>query len=173
MMKNSGILSAETRRTWGRIALSGGLQRLAAGVLALLVPPVYAQKITSLTMQQSTNITIQKLLSTTTTSAGQKIVLPRKDAELVASIFEVPPGAHLPEHEHPYPRYGYILSGSLRVTDTQTGQSKTYRSGDFVLESVGRWHTGANAGEQPTRLLVIDIVRNGHSNTVLRKPRRR
>ena len=32
-----------------------------------------------------------------------------------------------------------------------------------------RWHTGANAEEGPTRLLVIDIVETGHSNTVLRK----
>jgi quercetin dioxygenase-like cupin family protein len=54
------------------------------------------------------------------------------------------------------------------VTDTETGQSKTYRSGDFALESVGRWHTGANAGEEPTRLLVIDIVEKGHTNTVLK-----
>jgi quercetin dioxygenase-like cupin family protein len=123
-------------------------------------------------MQRETGVTIKRLLSTTTTSAGQKIVLPKKDAELVASIFEIPPGARLPEHGHPYPRYGYILSGSLRVTDTETGQSKTYRSGDFVLEAVRRWHTGVNAGAEPTRLLVIDIVRHGHANTALRKSQR-
>jgi quercetin dioxygenase-like cupin family protein len=162
---------AETRRPWRRIALSRGLQCLAVGLLASLISPAYAQKQTDVTMRQQTDITIKQLLSTTTTSAGQKIVFPRKDAELIASIFEIPAGAHLPEHEHPYPRYGYILSGSLRVTDTETGQSKTYRSGDFVSESVGRWHTGTNAGEKPTRLLVIDIVQNGHTNTVLRKPR--
>ena len=148
---------------WRRIAPSRSLQCLAVGLLASLISPVHAQ--------QQTGVTIKQLLSTTTTSAGQKIVLPKKGAELVASIFEIPPGAQLPEHEHPYPRYGYILSGSLRVTDAETGQSKTYRSGDFVVESVGRWHTGANAGEEPTRLLVIDIVRSGHTNTVLRKSR--
>jgi len=133
---------------------------VAVGLLASLTSSVYAQ--------QQTAVTIKQLLDTTTTSAGQKIELPKKDAEVVASIFELPPLANLPEHEHPYPRYGYILSGSLRVTDTETGQSKTYRPGDFVVESVGRWHTGANAGEEPTRLLVIDIVEAKHSNTVLR-----
>jgi quercetin dioxygenase-like cupin family protein len=131
----------------------------------------FAQQQADFTMQQRTGVTIKQLLSTTTTSAGQKIVLPKKSAELIASIFEIPPGVDLPEHEHPYPRYGYILSGSLRVTDTETGQSKTYRSGDFVLEAVGRWHTGANTGVEPTRLLVIDIVQNGRTNTVLRKSR--
>src|SRR5215813_13408002 len=126
--------------TW----VSRSLQCLAVGLSASLISPACAQQQTDVTMRQQTNVTIKQLLSTTTTSAGQKIVLPSKDAELVASIFEIPPGAQLPEHEHPYPRYGYILSGSLRVTDTETGRSKTYRPGDFVLESVGRWHTGAN-----------------------------
>jgi quercetin dioxygenase-like cupin family protein len=133
---------------------------MAVGLLASLTSSVNAQ--------QQPGVTIKQLLDTTTTSAGQKIELPKKDAEVVASIFELPPRANLPEHEHPYPRYGYVLSGSLRVTDTQTGQSKTYRPGDFVVESVGRWHTGANAGEEPTKLLVIDIVEAKHSNTVLR-----
>jgi quercetin dioxygenase-like cupin family protein len=145
------------------IVLSRSLQCLAVGLLASLTSPAGAQ--------QQAGVTIKQLLSTTTTSAGQKIVLPKKGAEVVASIFEIPPRAQLPEHEHPYPRYGYILSGSLRVTDTKTGQSKTYQPGDFVVESVGRWHTGANAGDEPTRLLVIDIVQSGHTNTVLRKSR--
>jgi quercetin dioxygenase-like cupin family protein len=172
MIRHAGAFWAETRRPWRRIALFRGLQCLAVGLLASSTSPACAQQQTDYTMQRQTSFTIKQLLSTTTTSAGQKIVLPEKDAELIASIFEIRPGARLPEHEHPYPRYGYILSGSLRVTDTETGQSKTYRSGDFVLEAVGRWHTGANAGAEPTRLLVIDIVVNGNTNTVLRKSRR-
>jgi len=162
MIRNSNTYSAKTGRRWRGAALPRSLQYLAVGLFASLTSQAHAQ--------QKTDVTVKQLLSTTTTSAGQQIVLPRKDAELVASIFEIPPGAHLPEHEHPYPRYGYILSGSLRVTDTETGQGKTYQQGDFVVESVGRWHTGANAGEEPTRLLVIDLVQNGHANTVLRKP---
>lgn len=132
----------------------------AVGLLASLTSSAYAQ--------QPTDVTIKKLLDTMTTSAGQKIVLPGKDAEVIASIFEIPPRASLPEHEHPYPRYGYVLAGNLRVTDTESGQSKTYGPGDFVVESVGRWHTGANAGDEPIKLLVIDIIEAKHSNTVLR-----
>ena len=171
MIRRARVFWADTRRPWRRIALSRCLQCLAVGLLASSTSPACAHQQTDFTMQRQTGVTIMQLLSTTTTSAGQKIVLPKKDAALVASIFEIPSGARLPEHEHPYPRYGYILSGSLRVTDTETGESKTYRSGDFVLEAVGRWHTGANEGEDPTRLLVIDIVQNGHTNTVLRKSR--
>jgi quercetin dioxygenase-like cupin family protein len=161
MIKRFTGFWARTSRRWRSFALSRSMQGLAIGLLASLTSPAHAQ--------QQTDVTIKKLLDTTTTSAGQKIVLPQKGAELIASIFELPPRAHLPEHEHPYPRYGYVLSGSLRVTDTQTGQSKTYGPGDFVVEAVGRWHTGDNAGDEPTKLLVIDIVQDGHANTVLRK----
>jgi quercetin dioxygenase-like cupin family protein len=75
----------------------------------------------------------------------------------------------LPVHKHPYPRYGYVLSGELRVTNMETGQNDTYKPGDFVLESVGQWHMGANIGGKRLKLLVIDIVEKGQMNTVVRK----
>ncbi|MBR0823761.1 cupin domain-containing protein [Bradyrhizobium liaoningense] len=168
MIRFAGALWAAICQT-RRITLPHSLQCLVVGLLASLTSQAYAQQQTE--AHHQTDVTIKKLLSTMTTSAGQKIVLPNKGAELIASIFEISPGSQLPEHEHPYPRYGYILSGSLRVTDTDTGQSKTYRPGDFVVESVGRWHTGVSEGQEPTRLLVIDIVQHGHTNTVLRKSR--
>jgi quercetin dioxygenase-like cupin family protein len=57
----------------------------------------------------------------------------------------------------------------LASRDTETGQSATYKPGDFILESVGQWHVGANIGDEPTKLLVIDIVEKGQKNTVLHK----
>jgi quercetin dioxygenase-like cupin family protein len=115
------------------------------------------------------DVTVTELLSTTVTSSGQPIVLPQKDAQIVVSIYDVAPGAILPVHKHPYPRYGYVLSGELRVTNMETGQNDTYKPGDFVLESVGQWHMGANIGGKRLKLLVIDIVEKGQMNTVVRK----
>jgi quercetin dioxygenase-like cupin family protein len=117
--------------------------------------------------QELTGVTVTQLLSTTVTASGQPIVLPHKNAQIVASIFAVAPGAALPVHKHPYPRYAYVLSGNLRVTNKDTGQSDTYKPGDFIVEAVGQWHTGANIGEEPVKLLVIDIVEQGQTNTVL------
>jgi len=48
----------------------------------------------------------------------------------------------------------------------RTGRSDTYKTGDFVLESVGLWHMGASIGGEPLKLLVIDIVEEGRTNTV-------
>jgi quercetin dioxygenase-like cupin family protein len=132
---------------------------VVAGFFALFISPLQAQ--------ERKDVTVTQLLSTTVTSSGQPIVLPQKDAQIVVSTYDVVPGAILPVHKHPYPRYAYVLSGNLRVTNRETGRSDTYKTGDFILESVGQWHTGANIGDQPVKLLVIDMVEKGQTNTML------
>jgi quercetin dioxygenase-like cupin family protein len=134
---------------------------LAAALFALFVSPLQAR--------EQKDVTVTPLLSTTVTSSGQPIVLPQKDAQIDVSIFDVMPGATLPVHKHPYPRYGYVLSGNLLITNMETGQRDTYKPGDFILESVGQWHTGSNIGAEPLKLLVIDIVEKEHTNTELQK----
>lgn len=137
--------------------------------LVWLVAALFASAIAPLQAQERRDVTVTELLSATVTSSGQPIVLPQKDAQIVVSIYDVAPGARLPVHQHPYPRYGYVLSGELRVTNMETGRNDTYRPGDFILESVGQWHMGANIGGKPLKLLVIDIVVKGQTNTVMRK----
>jgi quercetin dioxygenase-like cupin family protein len=131
------------------------------GGLGLLASPVNALQVKS--------IVVAPVLSSTVTASGQPIVLPQKDVQVLVSMYQIAPGAMLPVHKHPYPRYGYVLAGTLKVTDTQTGESKIYRSGDFIIEAIGRWHQGANIGSTPARLLVIDQVEKGQSNLILRK----
>jgi quercetin dioxygenase-like cupin family protein len=107
------------------------------------------------------DITVTQLLSSTMTSSGQPILLPQKDAQIVVSIHDAMPGATLPAHNHPYPRYVYVLSGNLRVNNIETGQTDIYKPGNFILESVGEWQTVASIGSEPLKLLVIDIVEKG------------
>ena len=128
------------------------------GLFALFVSPLQAQ--------EQKDVAVTQLLSTTRTSSGQPIVLPQKDAQIVVSIYDVMPGATLPVHNHPHPRYAYVLSGALRVNNIDTGQPDTYASGAFILESVGQWHTGMSIGSEPLKLLVIDLVEKGQPNVV-------
>ena len=114
-------------------------------------------------------VVVAPVLDTTVTASGQPIVLPQSSPEVVVSTYEIAPGAALPEHRHPYARYAYVLAGTLVVTNTETGQSKTYRPGEFIVEAIGQWHRGANAGPDPVRLLVIDQVEKGEGNVILRK----
>jgi quercetin dioxygenase-like cupin family protein len=114
-------------------------------------------------------VKVTPLHSTETTASGQAIVLPRGDVEVITSTYEIAPGAKLPEHEHPYPRYGYVEAGKLRITNIETGKSVEYGPGDFIVESLRQWHKAENIGTDPVKLLVIDQVKPGQNNTILRK----
>lgn len=112
------------------------------------------------------------ILRTTHTISGQPIVLPQKNAEVVVSILEIEPGVELPPHQHPFARYGYIFSGTLSVTNLQTGRESTFHSGAFVIESWGQWHTGKNPGTEPLILLVLDQIEKGSENIILKREKR-
>jgi quercetin dioxygenase-like cupin family protein len=133
---------------------------LAALILSALALPL------ALRADQKPAVTIKRLLSTRTTASGQPIDVP-VHPEVVASRYEIAPNAALPIHEHPYPRYAYVLSGTMEIT-VLGGKTYRYGAGDFIAEVIGQWHTGRNTGDTPVQLLVIDQVVPGHSNTVLR-----
>ncbi|WP_424627425.1 cupin domain-containing protein [Bradyrhizobium sp. SYSU BS000235] len=133
---------------------------LIASGLMLLAAPLHAE---------GQQVVVKRVLSTTVTSSGQPIVLPQKDAQVVVSTYEIAPGAALPEHKHPFPRYGYVLSGSLRVINDDTGKTEDFKTGDFILEAVGQWHRGLNPGQEPLKLLVIDIAEKDQPTVVLKK----
>ena len=138
---------------------------LAAASFLLGAQPVHAEE----TSDSKAPVTITQLLSTMETSSGQPITFPQKNGELVVSEFSVEPGAVLPVHRHPYPRFGYVLAGNLRVTNLETNKTDDYHVGDFVVESIDQWHTGGNPGPTPLKLLVIDLIENGINNTILKK----
>ena len=139
--------------------------RLASTVLftALLSSGAYAYDNTE------AKVVVTPLARTTATAAGQPIALPQGDAEVIVSMFEIPPGASLPVHQHPFPRYAYVLGGTLQVANVETGEKKTYKAGDFIVEMVSLWHQGANIGTEPVKLLVIDQVEQGQPTTIVRE----
>ncbi len=114
-------------------------------------------------------VVVTPIRSTSVTSTGQPIVLPQGNVEVAASIFEIAPGATLPVHKHPFPRYAYVLAGTLQVTNVDTGQSDTFKAGDFIVEMVDQWHQGSNIGTDPVKLVVIDQVAKGAPATVLKQ----
>ena len=128
------------------------------GLLCLLAAPG--------ALADSPKVTVTPLVATTKTVLGQPLALPTKNPELKVALYEIPPGARLPRHEHPWSRYAYVLAGELTVT-FDDGLAKRYRAGDFIVEAVNAWHFGENAGKEPVRLLVIDQVEAGQSNTVM------
>jgi quercetin dioxygenase-like cupin family protein len=137
---------------------------LAAVVLG--VTPLHAESQPAQT-ERAKPVIVRPVMSAVTTSSGQPIVLPQKDAQVVVSTYEIAPGAVLPVHKHPFPRYAYVQAGSLRVTNNDTGKSEDFKPGDFIVEAVGQWHFGTNTGKDAVKLLVIDMVEKGKANTIL------
>lgn len=138
----------------------------AAASLVLLASPVLAEDKPAIDAAQAVKVT--PMLTTAVTSSGQPIVMPQKDVQITVSTYDIPAGAKLPEHKHPYPRYGFMESGTLRVTNLDVGKTETYGPGSFILEAVDQWHKAENVGTEPVKLLVIDFMPKGATSTILR-----
>jgi quercetin dioxygenase-like cupin family protein len=106
------------------------------------------------------------LLRTTTTSAGQPIVYPKtENPEVTALLVEIPPGAETGWHRHPFPCYGYILSGALTV-EFEGGATHSYKAGDALAEAVNVLHNGRNSGADPVKLVMFVTGEKGQPFTV-------
>jgi quercetin dioxygenase-like cupin family protein len=133
---------------------------LVVGVV-LCMSPIHAQ--------DNAPVIVKQVTSASVNSSGQPIKLPQGNAQVLVSTYEIAAGATLPEHMHPFPRYAYVLAGTLRVTNTDVGEDREYKPGDFILEAVSQWHKAKTVGAEPVKLLVIDMVEQGKSNMVLKK----
>lgn len=114
-------------------------------------------------------VVVTPVAKANTTVSGQPIALPTVNPEVAVSVYEIPPGAALAQHRHPYPRYGYVLSGQLRVTNLDTGVVTDVAAGGFLVEALGQWHYGENPGTETLKLLVIDQAPTGVVNVEPRK----
>jgi quercetin dioxygenase-like cupin family protein len=114
-------------------------------------------------------VRVTRLLTAAVTAAGQSIVLCLNPATTVVSIYEIAAGPTLRAHKYSIVRYAYVLTGTLRVTNTQTGHSNVSKAADFIIEAIGQWHQAVNLDDRPLRLLVIDQQPDEKSNVVMRE----
>jgi quercetin dioxygenase-like cupin family protein len=114
-------------------------------------------------------VVVKPVIATAVTASNQPITLPQNNVQVVVTTYDIPGGANLAEHKHPHVRYAYVMSGTLRVTNTETGKSNTYKTGDFIVEAIGQWHKAANIGRTQVKLVVIDQVEGDENNTIIRQ----
>lgn len=131
---------------------------LAVSALALLGSVAWAA--------DAPKVVVKQLLSTTATASGQPITVPA-NPQIIVSTYDIPAGASLPFHKHPFQRYAYVMAGDLSVVNRDTNETYRYKTGDFIVEVLDQWHMGRNEGKTPVRLLVIDQVEPGKPNVVL------
>ncbi|MGE0096309.1 MAG: cupin domain-containing protein [Alphaproteobacteria bacterium] len=111
-------------------------------------------------------VTVKPVLSTTTTASGQPVTVPA-NPQVIVSTYDIPVGAVLPFHKHPFQRYAYVMAGDLSVVNRDTSETYRYKTGDFIVEVLDQWHMGRNEGKTPVKLLVIDQVEPGKPNVVM------
>lgn len=104
------------------------------------------------------------------TLSGQPIVLPQGRVVVTFTETLVPVGGVLPPHKHPYPRYAYVVSGRLRVTNLVSGTVSEVKAGELAIDAIDQWHEAIVLGAEPVKLMVIDQAPPGVANTVRRDP---
>lgn len=112
--------------------------------------------------------TVTPILRTGRTISDQPLRLPPGEAEMAAVLVEIPAGASLPIHQHPWSRFFYVERGTLRVVNHDTGASMEFKAGQVQAEALSQWHAGQAVGEGPVRLIVLDLVPPGVNNTIMK-----
>ena len=116
--------------------------------------------------EHASGIEVTQLLSTSSTVLGTPIEYPQTSKpEVTVLKVEMAPGKQTGWHMHPYPAYGYILSGELSV-QVQGGKRLHYEAGDAVAEVVGTPHNGINTGDKPACFVVFFTGEKGQAYTV-------
>ena len=130
---------------------------LTTSVLALLGSASWAA--------DAPKVAVTPVLTTTTTASGQPITVPAHP-QVIVSTYDIPVGASLPFHKHPFQRYAYVMAGDLTVMNRDTNETYRHKTGDFIVEVLDQWHMGRNEGKTPVKLLVIDQVEPGKPNVI-------
>jgi len=102
------------------------------------------------------------------TWTGQRLSWPEPYRAIVQSL-EIADATPLPEHHHPYPRFGWVVEGHLRVVQVGTGEERVFRPGELIAESVLQRHYGVKVGKERVLLKLLDVVPSDWQggNTVL------
>lgn len=120
----------------------------------------------SVRSQYNTNIIIEPVMKSDTTSIGQRIIYPQvSNAEVTMSKITFPPGSSTGWHKHDIPVFAYVLEGELTV-ELENGKIIQFKQGAAFAEVHDTWHNGKNNG---TENLVLIAIYMGEKGKVLSK----
>src|SRR5215210_4711188 len=136
-------------RTWLAAVAALGIALLEASSLA-------AQEVSYQNL-------VAPVLSASETVIGEALAYPTgAPAKVTAVIVTVPPGGETGWHRYPVPLFGYILEGTL-VVDYGAHGTRTYQSGDGLLEAMSVPHNGKNIGTSLVRILAVYVGAEGQA----------
>lgn len=111
--------------------------------------------------QYNSDLIIEQILKTDTTSLGQKIVFPAVENEEVTMLkITIPPGKTTGWHEHDFPVFAYVLKGTLTV-EFENGKTLKFNENSSFSEVVHTGHMGINRESTDLVLLAFYLGEKG------------
>jgi quercetin dioxygenase-like cupin family protein len=108
----------------------------------------------------SRTVSVKSLLKSTTTSEGKPLSFPADTAEVDGIEVTIPAGSSTGWHSHAHSGFGYVLSGRLQVT-TSDSTRRVFGTGEAFAEVVGTSHEGTALGKEDVKLVAFFLVQKG------------
>ena len=111
--------------------------------------------------QYNTDIKIEILLKSDTTSMGQKLVYPDfKNDEVTICKVTIPPGKSTGWHKHTFPVFAYVLKGTLTV-EIENHKTVQFSENATISEVLNTFHNGFNKGNEDVVLIAFYMGEKG------------
>jgi quercetin dioxygenase-like cupin family protein len=105
-------------------------------------------------------VSVKSLLKSTVTSEGRPLSFPNDSAEVDGLEVTIPAGSSTGWHSHAHSGFGYVLSGHLQVT-TSDSTHRIFGPGEAFAEVVETLHEGTAIGKEDVKLVAFFLVRKG------------
>jgi quercetin dioxygenase-like cupin family protein len=120
----------------------------------------------------NSDLVIEQILKTDTTSLGQKINYPSfLQNEVTMLKITIPPGKTTGWHEHGFPVFAYVMKGTLTVEFENNKIMKFHENSSFA-EVVNIAHKGVNLEKSDLVLLAIYLGEKGKALSVKREDKK-
>lgn len=114
---------------------------------------------------EETDRVVALLEQVDSTILGQDFDYPPGDPQVTASVLTLQPGEETGWHHHDTPLIAYVLEGAVTVDYGDEG-TRTYETGEALVEAIGTSHNGMTEGDSRVQLLVINVGSDEAENTV-------
>jgi len=111
--------------------------------------------------QYNTGISLEPLLKTDTTIAGQGFIYPDIQSDEITLLkITFKPGQSTGWHKHEFPVFAYVLQGEL-TAEQEDGTLSRFTGNTSFAEVINTWHNGTNTGTEDLILIVTYLGEKG------------
>ena len=118
--------------------------------------------------QYSTDVIVEPILRTDTTTLGQGYIYPdsQKD-QITISKITIQPGKSTGWHKHEFPVFAYVIKGNLTV-ELENHKFMEFRENSSFSEVINTFHNGVNNGKREVVLIAFYLGEKGKALSVLK-----